>query len=149
MGFECQNRQPRGTYPQRYFPLKSQFRKNLERASRRVWISSLEMLGYPDCTHAIHGGVAEWLKALVSKTSVRETVPGVRISPPPHLKLPLLLRVIFILSDTKKQMTQYYVICRTSMCLNREARRTGLSAGRPPIVPRNQLCSAILFPCCA
>ena len=29
------------------------------------------------------GGVAEWLNALVLKTSVPSRVPGVRISPPP------------------------------------------------------------------
>ena len=31
------------------------------------------------------GGVAEWLKAPVLKTGVRETVPGVRIPPPPFI----------------------------------------------------------------
>jgi hypothetical protein len=31
------------------------------------------------------GEVAEWSKALVSKTSVLERVPRVRISPSPHL----------------------------------------------------------------
>lgn len=34
---------------------------------------------------AMSGSVAEWLKALVSKTNVRETVPRVQISPLPHL----------------------------------------------------------------
>ncbi len=32
-----------------------------------------------------NGSVAEWLKALVSKTSVRETVPRVQISPLPQI----------------------------------------------------------------
>src|SRR6266542_3752667 len=32
-----------------------------------------------------HGGVAEWFKAAVLKTAVPETVPGVRIPPPPPL----------------------------------------------------------------
>ena len=31
------------------------------------------------------GWVAEWFKAAVLKTAVRETVPGVRIPPHPHL----------------------------------------------------------------
>ena len=34
------------------------------------------------------GGVAEWLKALVSKTSKGESPSRVQISPPPHLENP-------------------------------------------------------------
>ena len=36
------------------------------------------MLSFPDI-----GGVAEWLKAPVSKTGIRETGSRVQISPPP------------------------------------------------------------------
>ena len=37
------------------------------------------------------GGVAEWLKALVSKTSKGESPSRVQISPPPHLENPLAM----------------------------------------------------------
>jgi hypothetical protein len=37
------------------------------------------------CT--LHGGVAEWLKAPLSKSGIWETVSGVRISPPPQIIL--------------------------------------------------------------
>jgi hypothetical protein len=40
------------------------------------------------------GGVAEWLNALVSKTSGRVSVSGVRISPPPPENLHKLLKII-------------------------------------------------------
>src|SRR5512132_1013201 len=35
-----------------------------------------------------HGGVAEWFKAVVLKTTVPSQVPGVRIPPPPPLEPP-------------------------------------------------------------
>jgi hypothetical protein len=42
-----------------------------------------ERLGRWIVSGIIAGEVAEWLKAMVSKTIVRETVPGVQIPPSP------------------------------------------------------------------
>ena len=42
------------------------------------------------------GGVAEWSNALVLKTSVRESVPWVRIPPPPPLTIILSFYIIYL-----------------------------------------------------
>jgi hypothetical protein len=49
-------------------------------------------------SNVIHGGVAEWLKATVLKTVVWETVPRVRISPPPRVqkRALTLVRAFFV-----------------------------------------------------
>ena len=41
------------------------------------------------------GGVAEWLKAPVSKTGIRETVSEVRILSPPQMKIALKIKSNF------------------------------------------------------
>jgi hypothetical protein len=51
------------------------------------WLAGL---GKSSIVMARRGRVAEWLKALDSKSSVRVTVPGVRIPPLPPLALDVL-----------------------------------------------------------
>jgi hypothetical protein len=61
----------------------------------RLWINAEKSAG---CSRTeVAGEVAEWLKAPVLKTGVRETVPGVRIPPsPPSLKFSITYLPFYI-----------------------------------------------------
>ena len=63
------------------------------------------------------GGVVEWFKALVLKTSVSARVPWVRIPPPPYLQLTFIKTTpkgvflwLFIFDDNSLNFALFHVI---------------------------------------
>ncbi len=71
-----------------------------------------------------YGEVAEWLKALLSKSSMRETVSRVRIPPSPPRELGRFRSGFFVEESYKLSIVKKAIIITLVSLKNKHVRRT-------------------------